>query len=110
MYFGGFTFDKQSPSKNLVITNLIAAKRFGTAILRRFQLLGSMQRAIRVLTSEGDIKNVLAGYRMLMAECDTGASGFGKSDESHRDSFYVVTLANPALVSHTEYKVTKASS
>ncbi|KAL0640096.1 hypothetical protein Q9L58_000924 [Maublancomyces gigas] len=107
LYFGGFTFDKQSPSKNLVITNLIAVKRFGTAILRRFKLLGSMQRAIRVLTSEGDIKKVLAGYRMLMAERDTGASGFGKSEENHRDSFYVVTLANPALVSHPEYKSNK---
>lgn len=69
-----------------------------------------MQRAISFLTSEGDIKEVLAGYRMLMAERDTGASGFNKNEEDHRDSFYVVTLANPGLVSHPEYKVTKASS
>lgn len=98
-HFGGFTFDKQSSSKRLIIPNLIAAKRFGTAILRRFKLLGSMQRAIKFLTSEGDIKKVLSSYRMSMVECDTGASGFGKNEEEdYRDRFYVVTLADPALI------------
>lgn len=67
LYFGGFTSDKQSSSKQLIIPNLIAAKCFGTVILRRFKLLSSMQRAIKFLTSEGDIKKVLAGYRMSMA-------------------------------------------
>jgi hypothetical protein len=45
VYMGGLTFDSDDPSKFLKIPNLIAAKRFGSALLDRLRLYSSIKNA-----------------------------------------------------------------
>ncbi|KAG0636846.1 hypothetical protein HOY80DRAFT_1024181 [Tuber brumale] len=106
LYFGGFTFDKENPSQFLTIPNLIAARRFGTALLDHFGLLSTMEDAIRFLASHGKIEKVLGGYQELMAKRDVYDSGYAMKERDHRDSFYVYTLANHAWYSKPEYRIT----
>jgi hypothetical protein len=44
-----------------------------------------------------------------MAARDVGEDDFKKDEEKHRDSIHISILENPALESHVEYKVIKAS-
>ncbi|KAG0136190.1 hypothetical protein HOY82DRAFT_625829 [Tuber indicum] len=109
LYFGGFTFDNAHPSEFLAIPNLIAARRFGTALLDHFGLLSTMEEAMRFLTLHGKIEKVLGGYQELMAKRDVYDSGYAMKERDHRDSFYVYTLANHALYSKPEYRITTLS-
>ncbi|KAG0633602.1 hypothetical protein HOY80DRAFT_1063168 [Tuber brumale] len=53
VYFGAFTFDKENPSKFVTIPNHITAAHFGTTILCRFGLLGSMRMPLVILENPG---------------------------------------------------------
>ncbi|RPA90217.1 DUF1703-domain-containing protein [Choiromyces venosus 120613-1] len=107
LYFGAFTFDKENPSKFLTIPNRIAATRFGTTILSRFGLLGSMRDAVRFLALHGDIIAPLSGYRKLMAGRDIKPGGYAMTEWQHRESFHIAILENPGLDPQVEYEVTK---
>lgn len=63
---GGMTFDLEHPGKLLNISNRVAARHFGHALLSRAGLLGSMADAVRFLLSTRDLRGVLSGYRSLM--------------------------------------------
>ena len=104
---GGLTFDPQDPSKFLKIPNLVATKRFGHALLSRVALYQSMTDALRFLPENGNIEDVLAGYRRLMQQYDVGNSAFRKTEENHRDSIWYTILENPALTPKAEYQVRK---
>lgn len=69
-----------------------------------------MGHAVKSLESTGDIRQVLAGYRKLMAECDVGWDDFRKDEGTHRDLLRNTILENPGLEACVEYEVIKASS
>ena len=104
---GGLTFDPQDPSKFLKIPNLVAAQRFGHALLSRVNLYQSMTNALRFLSENGNMKDVLTGYRRLMQQRDVGDHAFRKTEENHRDSIWYTILENPALTPTAEYQVRK---
>jgi hypothetical protein len=104
---GGLTFDPHDPSNLLKISNLVAAKRFGYALLSRIGLYDSMTNALRFLRESGNIKDVLTGYRRLMQQRDVGNFAFGKAEGDHRDSIWYTILENPALTPKVEYQVRK---
>ena len=107
---GGLTFDSHDPSNLLKIPNLVAAQRFGHALLSRIGLYNSMSNALRFLPKNGNIKYVLTGYRRLMQQRDVGSFAFGKTEEDHRDSIWYTILENPALTAKAEYQVRKVRS
>lgn len=109
VYMGGLTFDPQDPSKFLKIPNLVAAKRFRYALLSRVNLYQSITNALRFLSENGNIKDVLTGYRRLMQQRDIGDQAFRKTEENHRDSIWYTILENPALTPKAEYRVRKWS-
>ena len=78
VYMGGLTFDSNDPSKLLKIPNLVAAKRFGSAILERLGLYSSMKSALHSLAGTGNPMDVLAGYCHLMRQCDVTGDAFNK--------------------------------
>ena len=104
---GGLTFDHQNPSKFLKIPNLVAAKRFGYSLLSRVNLYQSITNALRFLSENGNIKDVLTGYRRLMQQRDVGNQAYRKTEENHRDSIWYTILENPALTPKAEYRVRK---
>jgi hypothetical protein len=53
VYMGGLTLDSEDPS-HLKIPNLIAAKRFGKALLDRHGLYKSMKNALDTLAGTGN--------------------------------------------------------
>jgi hypothetical protein len=110
VYMGGLTFDPRNPSNLLKIPNLVAARRFGYALLSRIGLYNSMSNALRFLSETGNIKDVLTGYRRLMQQRDVGNLAFGKNEENHRDSIWYAILENPALAAKAEYQVRKVRS
>lgn len=107
VYMGGLTFDPEDPSKSLKIPNLVAAKRFGHALLSRINLYQSITNALRFLSESGNIKDVLTGYRRLIQQRDVGNFAFRKTEENHRDSIWYTILENPALTPKAEYRVRK---
>lgn len=107
---GGLTFDSHNPSNLLKIPNFVAAQRFGHALLSRIGLYSSMTNALRFLSENGNIKDVLTGYRRLMQQRDVGSFAFGKTEEDHRDSIWYAILENPALTPKAEYQVRKVRS
>ena len=107
---GGLTFDSDNPSKFLKIPNLIAAKRFGSAILERLGLYNSMKSALHSLAGTGNPMDVLIGYCHLMRQRDVIGDAFTKKEEHHRDSIWVTILENPAIKPMTEYQVRKVRS
>jgi hypothetical protein len=107
VYMGGLTFDSHNPSNLLKIPNLVAARRFGYALLSRIGLYNSMTNALRFLTENGNIKDVLTGYRRLMQQRDVGNFAYGKNEEDHRDSIWYTILENPALTANAKYQVRK---
>lgn len=110
VYVGGLTFDRQNPSKFLKIPNLVAAKRFGYSLLSRVNLYQSITNALRFLSENGNIKDVLTGYCRLMQQRDVGNQAFRKTEENHRDSIWYTILENPALTPKAEYLVRKVRS
>ena len=75
-YMGALTLDSDNPSKFLKIPNLVAAKRFGFAILERLGLYHSMQIALHSLVRTGNPVDVLAGYCHLMQQRDVIGKAF----------------------------------
>jgi hypothetical protein len=104
---GGLTFDSAEPSKFLKIPNLVAAKRFGTALLNRLGLYQSMGTALHTLAQTGSPMEVLAGYCHLMRQRYIMRNAFVKSEEHHRDSIWITILENPAIKPIAEYEVRK---
>jgi hypothetical protein len=70
VYMGGLTFDSNDPSKFLKIPNLVAAKRFGSALLNRHGLYSSMKDALYTLARTGNPMDVLVGYCRLIQQRD----------------------------------------
>jgi hypothetical protein len=98
---GGLTFDSEEPSKFLKIPNLVAAKRFGLALLDRLGL----QTALHTLAETGNPMGVLNGYCRLMRRRDVIGGAFQKTEEHHRDSIWITILENPAIKPVAEYEV-----
>ena len=87
------------PDKYLQIPNLVAAQRFVSAILNRYQLRTSDIKDALQKLSTGDISTLLGYYQRLMSERDVGDKDLkDKSEEHHRDSFYYALLKNPLLL------------
>src|SRR3954463_4588003 len=107
VYMGGLTFDSDDPSKFLKIPNLIAAKRFGSALLDRHGLSSSMKDALYTLAGTGNPMDVLSGYCHLMRQRDVIGNAFKKTEEHHRDSIWITILENPAIKPVAEYQVRK---
>jgi hypothetical protein len=110
VYIGGLTFDSDDPSKFLKIPNLVAAKRFGKALLDRYGLYSSMKRALYTLTGTGNLMDILVGYCHVMRQRDVIRSAFTKTEENHRDSIWAIILENPAIELMAEYQVRKVRS
>jgi hypothetical protein len=110
VYMGGLTFDSDDPSKFLKIPNLVAAKRFGWALLDRHGLYSSMKDALYTLAETGNPMNVLIGYCRLMRQRDVIGDAFAKKEEHHRDSIWFTILENPAIKPMAEYQVRKVRS
>jgi hypothetical protein len=104
---GGLTFDSQEPAEFLKITNFVAAKRFGHALLSRVGLYDSMTDTLLFLSENGNIEDMLTGYRRLMQQRDISDCTFQKTEEDHRDSIWYTILENPALTPNAEYRVRK---
>jgi hypothetical protein len=107
VYMGGLTPDSGDPSKFLKIPNLVAAKRFGSALLERHGLSSSMKAALYTLARTGNPMGVLAGYCHLMQQRDVIGKAFKKTEENHRDSIWITILENPAIKPVAEYQVRK---
>jgi hypothetical protein len=110
VYMGGLTFDSDDPSKFLKIPNLVAAKRFGSALLNRHGLHSSMEDALYTLAGTGNPMDVLIGYCHLMRQRDITRDAFEKDEEYHRDSIWITILENPAIKPMAEYQVRKVRS
>ena len=110
IYMGGLTFDSDDPSNFSKIPNLVAAKRFGSAILERLSMYNSMKTALDRLARTGNPMDVLAGYCHMMQQRDVIGDAFLKKEEHHRDSIQWTILENPSLKSTAEYQVTKVRS
>ena len=110
VYIGGLTFDSEEPSRFLKIPNLVAAKRFGRALLDRLGSYESARDALYTLAGTGNPKDMLAGYCHLMRQRDVGEAAFTKTEENHRDSILITILENPAIQPAAEYEVRKVRS
>ena len=104
---GGLTFDSNNPSKFLKIPNLVAAKRFGSALLARHGLFSSMKEALYTLAGTGNPMDVLIGYCHLMRQQDVIGKAFQKTEENHRGIIWVTILENPVIIPTAEYQVRK---
>ena len=103
---GGLTFDSKDPSKFLKISNLVAAKRFGSALLDRHGLSSFIKDALYTLAGTGNPVDVLIGYCHLMRQRDVTRVAFRKNEEHHRDSIWITILENPAMPV-AEYQIRK---
>lgn len=110
IYMGGLTFDSDDPSNFSKIPNLVAAKRFGSTILKRLGLYDSMKTALHSLAMTGNPMDVLAGYCHMMQQHDVIGDAFLKKEEHHRDIIQWTILENPSLKPTGEYRVTKVRS
>jgi hypothetical protein len=109
VYMGGLTFDSDDPSKFLKIPNIVAEKRFGSALLDRYGLYSSMKDALYTLAKTGNPMNVLKGYCRLMRQRDVIGDAFTK-EEHHWDNIWTTILENPAIKPVAEYQVRKVRS
>jgi hypothetical protein len=107
VYMGGLTPDSGDPSNFLKIPNLVAAKRFGKALLDRHGLYNSVKDALYTLARTGNPMEVLAAYCRLMRQHDVTGKAFTKTEENHRDIIWVTILENPAIKPKAEYQVRK---
>ena len=111
VYHGGLTLDLDDPSNFLKIPNLVAAKRFGFALLGQLDLCNSMKEALYSLARTGNPMDVLNGYNRLMRERDVAEDAFTKkNEEHHRDSIWVTILENPAIKPMAECEVKRVRS
>lgn len=93
VHLGGLTFCVGK--KALRIPNLVAAERFGNAILFRHQAtLEDVEGAFRLLIDDGNIYRMLGLYARGMQEHDVGARDFKKMEEDHCNSMRFTLLAN----------------
>jgi hypothetical protein len=107
VYMGGLTPDSDDPSNFLKIPNLVAAKRFGSALLARHGLCRSVKDALYTLARTGNPMEVLVEYCQLMRQRDVTGDAFTKTEEHHRDSIWITILENPAIKPMAEYQVRK---
>ncbi|KAK3823818.1 MAG: hypothetical protein J3R72DRAFT_23833 [Linnemannia gamsii] len=93
VHLGGLTFCLGK--KALRIPNLVAAERFGSAILHRHRAtLEDVNGAFRILIDDGNIDRILGLYARGMQEHDVGAHDFEKREEDHSSSMRFTLLAN----------------
>ncbi|KAF9911366.1 hypothetical protein EC991_003931 [Linnemannia zychae] len=93
VHLGGLTFCVGK--KALRIPNLVAAERFGNAILERHQAtLEDVNGAFRSLIDDGNIDRILGLYARGMQEHDVGTHDFKKKEEDHCKSMRFTLLAN----------------
>ncbi|KAG0023833.1 hypothetical protein BGZ81_007912 [Podila clonocystis] len=93
VYLGGLTFCVNK--KALRIPNLVAAERFGSAILHRHHAsLEDVTDALRLLTEDGNIDTIIGLYARGMQQHDVGAHGFKKKEEYHCKSMRFALLCN----------------
>lgn len=107
---GGLTFDSDDPSKFLKMPNLVAAKRFGSALLDRLGLYSSIKTALYTLAQTGNPMDVLAAYCHLMRQYDVVGDAFLKNEGHHRGIIQVAILENPAIKPKAEFLVRKVRS
>ncbi|KAI8344981.1 hypothetical protein B0O80DRAFT_38271 [Mortierella sp. GBAus27b] len=111
LHIGGLTFC--GDAKKLRIPNLVAAERFGNATLARLGLrLGDVDLAFQNIINTGNIRQALLLYRQMIWMRDVHVNDLKKTEEHHRDSFYVSFLGNchPTLRKlEIEAKITKPS-
>src|SRR4051794_6991201 len=110
VYMGCLTPDSDDPSKFLKIPNLVAAKRFGSALLDRHGLYSSIKDGLYTLARTGNPIDVLVGYCHLMRQRDIIAKAFTENEEHLRDSIWVAILENLAIKPMAEYQVRKVRS
>ncbi|KAG0013480.1 hypothetical protein BGZ82_002118 [Podila clonocystis] len=93
VHLGGLTF---CVGKNaLRVPNLVAAKRFGSAILHRHQAtLEDVNGAFRLLIDNGNIDRILGLYARGMQEHDVRTCDFKKKEEDHCNLMCFTLLAN----------------
>lgn len=93
VHFGGLTFCLGK--KALRIPNLVAAERFGSAILDRHDAsLEDVQGAFKELVDFGRIDRIFGLYARGMQERDVGTDDFKKTEEVHCSSMRFTLLAN----------------
>ncbi|KAG0350257.1 hypothetical protein BGZ54_003938, partial [Gamsiella multidivaricata] len=98
VHLGGLTF--RVGKKALRILNLVAAERFGSAILHRHHAsLEDVNGAFRSLTEDGNIDRIIGLYARGMQQHDVGAHDFQKKEEDHCNSmrFTLLTNIHPSL-------------
>jgi hypothetical protein len=82
VHLGGLTFCIRK--KALRIPNLVAAERFGSAILHRHQAsLEDVNGAFRSLIEDGYIDRILGLYARGMQQHDVGAHDLKKKEDDH---------------------------
>ncbi|KAF9339225.1 hypothetical protein BGZ91_006667 [Linnemannia elongata] len=93
VHFGGLTFCLGK--KALRIPNLVAAERFGSAILQRHHAnLEDVEGGFKALIEDGSIDRILGLYTRGMQQHDVGAHDFKKKEEDHCNSLRFTLLAN----------------
>ncbi|KAG0014719.1 hypothetical protein BGZ82_001669 [Podila clonocystis] len=93
VYLGGLTFCVGK--KALRIPNLVAAERFGSAILHRHHAsLEDVNGAFRLLIGEVNINTIIGLYARGMQQHGVGAHDFKKKEEDHCNSMRFTLLAN----------------
>ncbi|KAF9086459.1 hypothetical protein BGX27_003196, partial [Mortierella sp. AM989] len=93
VHLGGLTFCVGK--KALRIPNLVAAERFGSAILDRHNTsLEDVNGAFEVLINNGNIDKIFGLYARGMQEHDVGTNDFKKKEEDHCNSMRFTLLAN----------------
>ncbi|KAG0205824.1 hypothetical protein BGX28_002604 [Mortierella sp. GBA30] len=111
VHLGGLTFCLGK--KALRIPNLVAAERFGSAILHRHNAsLEDVDGAFKALVESGYIDGIFGLYARGMQQCDVGANDFQKKEEDHCNSMRFTLLANihPSLRNvGVETTITKSS-
>jgi hypothetical protein len=109
VYKGNLTFDSDDPSKFLKIPNLVSAKKFGSALLYRHGLYGSLIRDMRTLAATGNPMDVLFRYCHLMRRHDVTIDDIA-NEGHHRDSIWITTLEYPTNQSMAKYQMRNVRS
>ncbi|KAK3836307.1 MAG: hypothetical protein J3R72DRAFT_203441 [Linnemannia gamsii] len=93
VHLGGLTFCIRKNA--LRIPNLVAAERFGRAVLQRHQTnLEDVNGAFRLLIDQGNIDKIFGLYARGMQQHDVGTQDFKKKEEDHCNSMRFTLLAN----------------